>query len=233
MTPDLFTRPGTVYAFHGDWRDASARWPLVLALLTDPPFGQRYESNYRVGWAGGTDGKRNLATSVAGDESTRERDDALDRLPWSVAAVFGPRRLDRIAPWGDPREVLAWDKGGVGSGDLSLPWKPSWETIAIYGDGWSGRRTDGVLRGSSVPFGRGSASNGRRHPNEKPLAVCAELVSKTPSGMPIADPFSGSGNMLVAAALSGRDAFGAEIDADHFASLVANVRAHGVTLRVF
>ncbi len=217
---------GTVRLHRGDWRVAWWGWPVGV-VITDPPYGIKYESNYHRGFHKGTVGQRELAKSVVGDESTDERD-AVMATAWVAAAVWGPRRLDLVRPWGKPRDILCHDKGGIGMGDLSLPWKPSWETIAIYGDGWTGKRTDGVLRGSVVGFGASSASNGRKHPNQKPLQVCAELVSKAPLGLDIIDPFAGSGQILLAAALLGRDAYGAEIDGEHYATCKNMLQANGV-----
>jgi site-specific DNA-methyltransferase (adenine-specific) len=226
-------RVGTVRAHLGDWRSAWWLWPEGCVLITDPPFGQNYRSGHtNEGWAGKRDGvERSLATSVAGDADTRERDEALDQ-PWLAAAVWGPRRLDKIPPWGDPIEVLVHDKKGVGMGDLSIPWKPSWETIAIYGEGWAGKRTEGVLQGAVVPFGRGSASNGRIHPNEKPLNVCAELVMKSPACLevPIVDPFAGSFSIPLAAAMLGLDVYASEIDERHYTRGVARLRSNGVNV---
>ena len=221
---------GVVRMHLGDWRESWWSWPAGASLITDPPYGISYWSN----WSTGHDRTKNdpalrgLARDVEGDETTEERDDVLVQ-PWTVAAIWGPGRLDRIKPWGDPHSVLIHDKGGLGMGDLGIPWKPSYETIAIYGKGWAGKRTSSVLRGSVVPFGE-SASNGRKHPNQKPLTICAELVGKAPAGSPIVDPFAGSGQVLLAAALLGVDAFGAEIDPEHYSSTVALLRAHGITV---
>ena len=223
---------GTVRMHMGDWRDAWWSWPSSAALITDPPYGISYRSNWSVGADRSKPAApelRSIARDVVGDETTEERDAALEQS-WVVAAVWGPGRLDRIKPWGDPHSVLVHDKGvGVGMGDLGIPWKPNYETIAIYGKGWAGKRTSSVLRGSVVSFGE-SASNGRRHPNQKPLTICAELVGKAPAGSPIVDPFAGSGQVLLAATLLGVDAFGAEIDPEHYSSTVAVLRAHGITV---
>ena len=61
-------------------------------------------------------------------------------------------------------------------GDLAFPWKPSWEEIYILGQGWSGRRDEGVLTGSVVTW----ASKGREHPNQKPVPL---VVKKRNLGM--------------------------------------------------
>lgn len=68
-----------------------------------------------------------------------------------------------------------------------------------------------------IAYSAGNAPNGRRHPNQKNLRVCEELVSKAPPGLPIVDPFMGCGVVGVAAVKHGRDYFGAEIDPSYFA----------------
>jgi hypothetical protein len=150
-------------------------------------------------------------------------DDAAAMLVEDIRRRFGDRT--------EPRAILVHDKGeGVGMGDLSFPWKPNFETIAIYGPNWSGKRTTSVIEGRVVAFGRGSASNGRIHPTEKPLTICAELVSKAPLDLDIVDPFAGSFSIPLAAALLGRDCYAAEVDPDHYARGVARLRASGVTV---
>jgi hypothetical protein len=215
-------RIGVVHLHFGDWREVIDSWPRDAVPIFDPPYGIDYESGWHEGWqrnkVEGID--RKLATSIVGDKDTRERDDVL-ALGWSAAAVFGPARLDRVPPWGDPRAVLIWDKGeGVGMGDLAFPWRPNYETIAVYGSSWSGKRT-------MIAFGRGCVSNGRRHPHEKPLVVMAELIGKAPPGG-IIDPFAGSGSTLVAAALLGRDAWGAEIDPRYRDIILGRLAVNGI-----
>ncbi len=208
----------TVSLHHGRWQDVFETWPTPCVLVCDPPYGQNYRSSHHHGWKGKTDKCRTLAVRIVGDKDTAERDEAMERIQWSAAAVFGPKRIDKIPPWGDPRDILILDKGGgVGSGDLSFPWKPCSETIAIYGPGWAGPRTPGVLRGTVIAFSADNAPNGRRHPNEKNLTVVRELIAKSPPGLPIVDPFAGSGVVGSAAVLEGRDYFGAEIDEGYYA----------------
>lgn len=208
----------------GDWRDVFSTWPDPCALIVDPPYGIRHRRTSSHIWRNNERfTKQPVDTCVpiiVGDHDVSERNAALERIRWHVAAVYGPRRLDRIPPWGDPREVLIVDKGeGVGVGDVSLPWKPCYETIAIYGHGWHGRRGSAVLRGTVIAFKHGNAPNGRRHPNQKNLDNLRELVSKTPIGMPIVDPFMGCGTAGVAAVLEGRDFYGAEIVPEYFATV--------------
>lgn len=217
----------------GDWRDVAASWPDRCTMITDPPYGIGYRSHIAVKLGrrkciAADRSKRRLARGVVGDDDTTERDEALTTIRWQDAAVFGPKRIDRVKPWNDPRALLIWDKGeGAAMGDLSLPWKEAYETIAIYGQGWSGPRTAGVIRATKISFGAVNVTNGRRHPNEKPLELIRELVSKAPRGIPIVDPFLGSGVTGAAAIEFGHDFYGAEIDPGHYA--VALERLKNVT----
>lgn len=178
-------------------------------LITDCPYGIDYRSNTpRVPrepkgpnkWTGVT---------IANDGDTAVRDAVLDQLAGRAAAVFGSWKKPH---WGEPRATLIWDKGDDrGMGDLSLPWKPSWEECYIYGQGWSGKRTAGVLRHSLPPNVQGAG----QHPNEKPVNLMAELVSKAPPGV-ILDPFMGSGSTGVACVRLGRQFIGIELVQQHF-----------------
>ena len=104
---------------------------------------------------------------------------------------------------------MVWDKGPAsGMGDLTLPWKCSFELIWILGHGWVGRRDEGVLRGHiTVTW----ASKGRVHPNEKPVSLLRAILAKAP-GETVLDLFAGSGTTLRAAKDLGRKAIGIEIE---------------------
>jgi hypothetical protein len=241
MQDSLFTTDGKalargrVFIHFGDWRDVVDTWPRDGIPIFDPPYGIGYESGRQSGHGESKRPgiERGLATSIIGDDDTAERDAMMSR-GWDAAAVFGPGRLDRRDANGkvveDPRAVLTWDKGeGVGMGDLSLPWRPNTETVAIYGRGWAGKRTSSVLRGAVMSYGRSSSpAIGRQHPHEKPLAVVAELVGKAPPGRAIIDSHAGSGTALLAAALLGRDAYGAEIDMRYRDAILGRLAAHSV-----
>jgi len=189
--------------------DCLAMLPLlsgVGAVVTDPPYGIEYSTHSRA------DDPRAATWNgqfIAGDGDTRLREVAIDwakarRLPW---LAFGSWKQPK--PSGS-RGVLIWDKGpGFGMGDLSFPWKASWEEIYVGGPSWVGNRDEGVLKGHIV---HSHESRGRCHPNQKPDSLLRYLIRKLPAGTVILDPFAGSGTTLVAAALEGYPAIGAEID---------------------
>jgi DNA modification methylase len=108
-------------------------------------------------------------------------------------------------------------------GDLSFPWKGSFEEIYVLGDGWSGRRDEGVLRGSPVVTWE---SKGRKHPHEKPVWLAAHFIAKH-SAKVVIDPTSGTGFALRAAKNLGRRAIGIEIE-ERYCEIAAKRLAQGV-----
>jgi hypothetical protein len=145
--------------------------------------------------------------TIANDDDCSARDTALDGV--SAFACFGS---PKVLPPDGTRATLIWDKGPAsGMGDLSFPWKASFEFIWIGGDGWVGRRDEGVLRHLIVT----SASMGRVHPNEKPTTLIEHIIGKAP-GRLVVDPFMGSGTTGVACANLGRPFIGIEIEPRYF-----------------
>lgn len=203
---------GACHVHFGDWREQEPDWPRPFALIMDPPYGQAWGTHSSNGWASSTPGVRLDAKQIIGDGDVGERDAVMNTDGWTVAAVFGPRRIDRIPPWGDPKEIAIWDKAGQGRGDLKFFVTPTHETIAIYGYRWRPPKDGGCLQ--SVQ--RFHAGVDKKHPHTKPLPLVSRLVNHVPMGLPIVDPFMGSGTTAVACALLGREFWGAEIDPQYF-----------------
>lgn len=196
--------------YHGDCRGVL---PTIGAdvMLTDPPFGIDYESNHF-----GV-----LPRSISGDSDTSLRDAVLCMWSPRPALVMGSWRAARPAC---TRMVLIWDTlGALGMGALDLPWKPSHQEIYVLGKGFSGERTSDVL---SFPPVQAMASNGRLHPNEKPVELFVSLLKKCPPGV-VLDPFCGSGAVLEAAKKSGRRAIGIEIE-EHYCEVAVKRLAQRV-----
>lgn len=188
-----------VTIYHGDCRDVLPSLSFDV-LVTDPPYGIRHASNYACASTTATW----MNTEIRGDADSSLRDEA---LRWSGEwACFGTIKV--AAPPG-VRGVLVWDKGPAsGMGDLSFPWKLSWELVFIAGNGWTGRRDEGVLKGFEVVT---RASMGRLHPNEKPVSLLHHLIGKH-TGRTVCDPFMGTGSAPIAAKDLGRRAIGIEIE---------------------
>ena len=194
----------------GDWRDALDLLAKTNAAVCDPPFGIRHRTNHGASWAG---------TEIAGDFDTSARDEFVTWLGERPGAFCGTWKMP--APAGT-RAAVVWDKGpAFGMGDLSLPWKPSWELVFVTGQGWRGRRGEGVLRGPCVASWE---SAGRVHPHEKPVWLMRHFVDRLPaSARTVADPFMGSGPCAVAALSAGLAFVGCELDPKHHSSACRRV----------
>lgn len=205
-----------VTLYEGDCRDVIPSLDGIDAVVTDPPYGISYATNFTVGGVGASWRGRKIAC----DDTLEAREWVLAwarerNLPW---AVFGSWKMPK--PDG-VRGVLVWDKGpAFGMGDLSFPWKNSWEEIYIGGPGWSGNRDEGVLKGHAVVSWE---SMGRSHPTEKPISLLRAIVSKSP-GERVLDPFAGSGSTALACMAEGRKCVLVECDAGYCELIRRRVR---------
>ena len=192
---------GNAVLYCADCREVLPTLAGVDAVVTDPPYGISHSSTYCSSWKG---------TQIANDHDTSARDFVVGWLAGRSGAFCGTWKAS--APVGAVAAVV-WDKGPAsGMGNLSLPWKPSWECVFVVGKRWRGARGEGVLRGSVVVTWE---SAGRVHPHEKPVWLMEHFVERA-IGQTILDPFMGSGTTGVACARLGRPFVGAEISEKYF-----------------
>lgn len=208
---------------HGKWQDHLEEIDGADVLITDPPYGMDYISNFA---------QAGPSAPVRGDKNTVERDSLLER--WFTlegrlnrpAVVFGTWRV--VGPSWPVRQLVIWHKGDrPGMGDLSLPWGPSHEDIYIMGgigEGhWTGKRGPSVIRARVREGNAKNSHNKHGHPTPKPVLLMQDLVAHT-LGATIIDPFAGSGSTLVAARMLGRRAVGIEMDKDYATGMVDRIK---------
>ena len=209
-TPD-----GLVTLYLGDALDRN-EWLAADFLITDPPYGIGGGLSFN-GRQGGP-----LFRQQQWDGDLGVRDAVLERWGYDRPyAIFGsPRRLDAAPPF--RATPLVWDKGNVPAmGDTKFPWRPTWEIIYVNGQGWTGFRGESVLRHDHST----RAAKLAGHPTPKPVSLMEDLISKTPEGSVIADPFAGSGSTLIAARNLGRKAIGVEISEEYFLACVRRLES--------
>lgn len=212
---ELFYKSKHVTLYCGDAAAVLAALPRLEAdlLATDPPYGQEWRSNRR----------QDRFDVLAGDDGTLDVVGVLRLALTHVkrsrhAYIFGPADLTDL-PLASPVD-LVWDKGIVGSGNLTLPWGPQHERIqfAVHQSSKANREsgfgglTARLRKGSVLSFDRINGSGVKRHPTEKPVPLMRSLIeSSSVIGDLVLDPFAGSGSTLVAAVAEGRRAVGVEI----------------------
>ena len=219
---------------HGRWQDHLDLLEAADVLVTDPPYGMDYISNFAI--AGPT-------PPVRGDKTTEERDSLLEawfrQNPDSKALgrddrpalVFGTWRVAR--PRFGIRQLIVWHKGDTpGMGDLTIPWGPSHEEIYVMGGyrktDWQGKRGPSVIRARTTEGNAPGERQRHGHPTPKPVLLMQSLISHT-TGEVIFDPFLGSGTTCVAARLLGRRSVGIEMDEGYARSAVERVQRVAVS----
>jgi site-specific DNA-methyltransferase (adenine-specific) len=133
------------------------------------------------------------------------------------------RGIDEIKPLIEGvlnvKNVLVWDKGSMGIGDLKNNWGYSHEFVifATKGD----RATPLSEATRNVLEHHRPTRTDYEHPTMKPESLLVELVqTSTQEGDRILDPFMGSGTTAVAAIQNDRDYVGFEVDADNYQSVI-------------
>jgi site-specific DNA-methyltransferase (adenine-specific) len=209
----------SVTLYLGDCRDILPGVGPVDLVLTDPPYGINYVSNYTTGRGVRpitNDGAR-LAVALQRAVIPLLR---AGHVLWFTRWDVWPDVWMELGPYFPLRGMLIWDKSDPGMGDLDH-WGPSYEMIASAGWGkTTGSRDQSVLRYPKLPAGR------RSHPTEKPPGLLQYLIGKLQPET-VLDPFAGAGSTLVAARDLGRRAIGIEVD-ERYCEIAARRLAQGV-----
>lgn len=205
-----------VTLYHGDCLTIT-EWVSADLLLTDPPYGKDqkqgnlHPESYR---------KHNDASAIHGDKDCMVRDAMLALWGDRRAIVFGDLRL----PPAGAKQVLVYAKpDDAGVRGATAGFRRDAEGISLLGP-WSssigGRSSVLRTRVSMVSGAQGlSASSGHRM--AKPLDVLTELLRAVPDAQVVADPFAGTGSVLLAARAMGLRAIGVEIE-EKYAKRAAN-----------
>ena len=203
----------------------------VDCVITDPPYGMAFQSGRKTE----TDQGERVKSwdEIKGDGTIEEAVELLKNTLGQVTRVLKEgghayifcdwRGIDQIKPLVDGvlnvKNVLVWDKGSMGIGDLENNWGYSHEfcIFATLGD-----RASPLTEAS-----RNVLEHGRppridyEHPTQKPESLLVEIVKNaTSEGDVILDPFMGSGTTAVAAIQNDRNYVGFELDEDNYRSVI-------------
>lgn len=184
--------------YHADCRDILPYLPNVDLVLTDPPYGMGYKSNWSAVWRQ----KKAIANDSQFPLWVFEIEPSIAMFVWC--------RWDNLYELPKPKSFIAWDKGAHSMGDLKHEFGRRWEGCAFYpgpNHAFSKRPADLIIC-PRVP------AESMRHPTEKPVGAITPLIA-CHNAKTILDPFMGSGTTLVAAKQLGKRAIGIEIDEEY------------------
>lgn len=184
----------------------------VDMILTDPPYGMSFVSNFR----------NEKYNAISGDNDLGWLDDfarecfrvSADNTAHYVFCSFHNVDVFKVAfqKYFKLKNILIWEKNNTSMGDLKGDFAPKYEMILFL---HKGRRLINGKRDSNIL--RFSRTGNKLHPTQKPVTLCEKLIEKfSEASSTILDPFMGSGSTGVACINTGRNFIGIELDPDYF-----------------
>jgi len=204
----------------------------VDCVITDPPYGMAFQEGSDPS-AHETGDRVKAWDSISGDGTIEEALDLLRGVLTEVSRVLRDgghtyifcdwRGLYAIYPLVEShlnvKNVLVWDKGSMGIGDLTNNWGYSHEFIIFATKGDRPHELTDATR-NVLEHGR-EVRTDYEHPTQKPVSLLSQLVeTSTRENDLILDPFMGSGTTAVAAIQNDRDYIGFELDEDNYKGVI-------------
>ncbi len=184
----------------------------VDMILTDPPYGMDFQSNYRSEKYGKIKNDKDLSwLNDWSDECFRvAKNDSAHYVFCSFHNVdkfkLALERNFKI------KNMLIWEKNNTSMGDLKADFAPKYEMIIFIQKGRrliNGKRDPNILK-----FNR---TGNKLHPTQKPVDLLEYLISKfSDKNETVLDMFAGSGSTGVAAKSLNRSFIGIELDEGYF-----------------
>ena len=184
----------------------------VDMILTDPPYGMDFQSNYRQVKHKKINNDKDL--SWLDDWSSDLYRVASDDSAHYVFCSF--HNIDKFKQSLEKhfkiKNMLVWEKNNTSMGDLKGDFAPKYEMIIFM---HKGRRLINGKRDPNILRFRKTGNN--LHPTQKPVDLLEYLIGKfSDKGSVILDPFMGSGSTGVAAKNLNRSFIGIEMDKGYF-----------------
>ena len=169
----------------------------VDLILTDPPYGMMFRSNYR----------KIKYSHIEGDNIYPVEAVKL-AISKAQNATYIFCRWDNIYQLPKPKSLLVWVKNNWSMGDLKHEHGRQWEAICFYaaaGHEFKKRIPD-VLKGMRT--------GNNHHPTEKPVGLMTQIIDANICGS-VLDPFLGSGTTAIACERLNRRWIGIEISEEY------------------
>jgi DNA modification methylase len=194
-------------------------------VFTDPPYGVSYQSNMRT--------KSNKFEVLKNDDVFIT--EWINNLPlFTNGFVFVWTSWKVLKEWieicsqiGELSNLIVWDKGGGGIGDLKKTFSTDFEIALVYN---RGSEIIGKRLGSVWSVGKDGA-NKYLHPTQKPVELAATAIKNIlPINKICLDFFLGSGSTMVASHQLNRKCYGMELDPKYCQVIVDRMQKLDSTL---
>jgi DNA modification methylase len=176
-------------------------------VFTDPPYGVNYQSNMRT---------KSQKFDVLENDNVFITE-WINNLPlfskgfvfvWTSWKVL-KQWIEFCEPIGELSNLIIWNKGGGGIGDLKKTFSTDFEVALVY---HRGAEIKGKRLGSVWSIGK-DGSTKYLHPTQKPIELAAMAIENvTTINNLVLDLFLGSGSTMVAAHQLKRKCYGMELD---------------------
>ncbi len=198
-----------IVIYLGDCREILPHLPKVDLVLTDPPYGMNFVSNFRFV----------KHAAIANDDAL-----PIDMIWLAMSkadkAAYFFCRWDNLQQMPKPKSVIAWVKNNWSMGDLEHEHGRQWEACCFY-------PKDGHVFIKRIPDVIHADRTGNVfHPTEKPLELLKTIILANECET-IMDPFAGSCTTAVAAKSLGLKCVCIELD-EKYCEAGASRLAQGV-----
>lgn len=194
---------------------------LPHLMVTDPPYGVKYDASWRVEAGFGTAsqgyGTAGTATGVVENDDIADWRDAWALFPGDVAYVWhgglhAATVLDSLIACNfEIRSQIIWAKSSITISRGHYHWQhePCWYTVRKGATGhWTGDRKQSTLW--QIPKPQKSETG---HSTQKPIECMKRPIENNSApGDAVYEPFSGSGTTIIAAEMTGRRCYAVELN---------------------
>ena len=184
----------------------------VDAIITDPPYGMDYRSNYR----------KEKYEKISNDNDLSFLDDFFqkcDKLLKDDTHIYcfcSWHHIDKFKiafeKYFTLKNIIVWEKNNTSMGDLKGSYAPKHEFVLF---GHKGRR---LRNGKRLPdVLQANRTGNKLHPTQKPISLLQIFIEQSSDENEIIlDPFMGSGSTGVAVLNTNRKFIGIELDEKYF-----------------
>ena len=187
-------------------------------MITDPPYGVKYEADWRANAKGRKKTEREETSNLMNDDQA-DWYDAYVLFPGSVAYVWHASAFTDVVMDGlrragfEVKQQIIWNKNIHALSRSDYHWKhePCWYAVKKGSDrNWLGGRTQMTVWDVATVQ---SEKDKTAHPTQKPVEIYTRAIKHhTNPGEYIYDPFGGSGTLIIACEKSMRRALTMELD---------------------